>query len=803
MEQQGVQYIVETEISQAMSNFQSLESQLKKLGITADDSKNEFTGLSDTINDTSDEFEQGEKESKKFNKNLGDTGEKAKEAKSGMDKFVGSIRNFLGVTAIIATGQKVIGMFSEYENQMNAVEAVSGATAIEMKELGTQALKLGADTNYSATQAGEAQEALLRMGNSAKGTKEIVDDVLSFDRANKVGDLAKSSEMLSSSLKMFAMDAKEATRVSDAMSMTTKNSKTTVDYLSSAFNNAGADAKNFGYDIEDTLTLIGAMSNNFADGSSAGTALKGMFADLSSNADKFNNLLGVSVVDNKGKFKQVEVIVKEINQALSNKTPIEQQKLLNAVFGETGKSAYNALAAAGDSIIDLEGKIRNASGTTQKMAEIMDSGLGPKIEGMKGSAETLAISIGQKLNPYLLEGVSSITSVINVSSDAISNWNEFYKSNQTLIDGVAILTGGFVTYLGVTKAVAVWQGITTSVFSAGTIANAIYTTGIRAMVAYNYAGAGATGALAAAQSVLSSLWLANPIGVTVAGIGALIFGVRYAINHFSWFLDGVSKTWQILKDYTPFGIVIKGIELLTSKFEPLKRIADGTEAVIKKIFGWKDADKNTAFNTGSSKNNKEVKETSYIKNDKKINNIYENLYTNKNLTYTTNNKSIDSKVMTTKNVVENIQKNKVENLGKNMTVNLKFNSDYDSIKKGVEKNQIKVNLGVDKTLLNQGVKDIEKTTVKQAVEKKVSVEVFTKEKSKVQTTDKFSSVISNTGIGKKIENKNDFKVTITVPVTINEAKKENSDEIIEKITNRVQMKVKEGILSGAQLAGIL
>lgn len=799
MEQQGVQYIVETEISQAMSNFQTLGSQLKKMGITAEDSKGEFKDLGSSISDTSEEFTEGEKASKKFNKNLGDTEEKAKDATSGVDKFVGSMKNFLGVTAILATGKKVIDMFSEYDNQMNAVEAVSGATALEMEELGTQALKLGADTNYSATQAGEAQEALLRMGNSAKGTKEIVDDVLSFDRANKVGDLAKSSEMLSSSLKMFAMDAKEATRVSDAMSMTTKNSKTTVDYLSTAFNNAGADAKNFGYDIEDTLTLVGAMSNNFADGSSAGTALKGMFADLSTNADKFNKLLGVSVVDNKGKFKQVEVIVKEINQALSNKTPIEQQKLLNAVFGETGKSAYNALAAAGDSIVDLEGKIRNASGTTEKMAEIMDSGLGPKIEGMKGSAETLAITIGQKLNPYLLEGVSSLTSIINVSSDAISNWDEFYKSNQTLIDGVAVLTGGFVTYLGVTKAVALWQGITTSVFSAGTIANTIYTAGIRGMVAYQYAGAGATGALSAAQAVLNSLWLANPIGLTVAGIGALIFGVRYAVSHFSWFREGISKTWQILKDYTPFGVVIKGVEFLTTKFEPLRKIVDGVAGAMKKLFGWKDD--NNSQNIES--NNKTTKENSHVNKNQSITSVYENLYKCNNQINTTKNLVTDSKLVTTKNVVENIQKNKVETFGKDMTSSLKINSNYDSIKQGIEKTPIIANLGINKMKLNQGVKDIENTSVKQVIDKKVAVEVFTKEKQKVHTGDKYAGVMGNTVTGKKVENKNDIKVTVTVPVTIHEAKKEDAEDIVEKISNRVQMKVKEGILSGAQLAGIL
>ena len=77
---------------------------------------------------------------------------------------------------------------------MNAVQAVSGSTGEEMEKLSNLANKLGADTNYSATEAGAAEEALLRLGNSASGTMTMVGDVMNFDRANKVGDLAKSAE---------------------------------------------------------------------------------------------------------------------------------------------------------------------------------------------------------------------------------------------------------------------------------------------------------------------------------------------------------------------------------------------------------------------------------------------------------------------------------------------------------------------------------------------------------------------------------------------------------------------------------
>lgn len=583
MQAEGVQYVVEAEISQAMSNFQSLATQFKKIGIEVDDSKTDFKTLATTLDDTSNKFEEGGSDAKKFSKSIHDTGTKAKEVSGGMNELVGTLKKFLGTAALIGAGKKMVDLFGGFENQMNAVEAVSGSTAEEMKKLSAQALQLGADTNYSASEAGAAQEALLRLGNSAEQTMTMVSDVLSFDRANKVGDLAKSSEILSSSLKMFRMEAKDSTRAADAMAMTTKNSKTTVEYLSSAFNNAGADAKNFGYDIEDTLALIGAMSTNFADGGSAGTMLKGMFVDLSKNAKLFAKA-GISVTDSKGRFRQIEDIVSDLNKKLSDKTPAKQQEILNKLFSDTGKQAYNALAAAGGSIDTLEEKIRNASGTTKTMAEIMDGGLKPKIDGMLGSMETLAISVGERLNPYMLDAVAGLTSLINSSSDAVSNFGTFYEENQLLIDSIGGLALITLTYLGITKTMAIWKAIETSMFTGGTIANTLYTASIRSMCAWNAAGTVGTGALASAQAFLNTLWMANPLVMVIGGMTLAIVAIRGLISHSETVRTAISKLWDCLSNST-IGKFIGGF---VDSFEPLKNLVDTVGGLVKKIFGWKE-----------------------------------------------------------------------------------------------------------------------------------------------------------------------------------------------------------------------
>ncbi|MEU6582813.1 phage tail tape measure protein [Nocardia sp. NPDC046763] len=52
--------------------------------------------------------------------------------------------------------------------------------------------------------------------------------------------------------------------------------------------------------------------------------------------------------------------------------------------------------------------------------------------------------------------------------------------------------------------------------------------------------------MAAAQWLLNAAMDANPIGLVVAGIAALVAGVIYAWNHFDWFRNGLKEIWNFL-----------------------------------------------------------------------------------------------------------------------------------------------------------------------------------------------------------------------------------------------------------------
>ena len=117
------------------------------------------------------------------------------------------------VAAVVGASVSV-GM--SFEKQMSAVQSISGATGQELEALREQALQLGRDTAFSATEAAEGMENLASAGFA---TTEIIDAMPGLlDLAAASGeDLATSSEIAATTLRAFQMEASEAGHVADVL----------------------------------------------------------------------------------------------------------------------------------------------------------------------------------------------------------------------------------------------------------------------------------------------------------------------------------------------------------------------------------------------------------------------------------------------------------------------------------------------------------------------------------------------------------------------------------------------------------
>ena len=74
-------------------------------------------------------------------------------------------------------------MGSDFESQMSRVKAISGATGEEFEQLKAQAMQLGADTSFSASQAAEGMENLAAAGFTTSEIMSAMPGLLNLAKA--------------------------------------------------------------------------------------------------------------------------------------------------------------------------------------------------------------------------------------------------------------------------------------------------------------------------------------------------------------------------------------------------------------------------------------------------------------------------------------------------------------------------------------------------------------------------------------------------------------------------------------------
>lgn len=104
----------------------------------------------------------------------------------------GVITAFAGIGKAVSGAVKV-GM--EYTQQMSKVEAISGATSVQMAELGSNARKLGADTRWSATNVAEAYEYMAMAGWNSNQMLDASLPLLNLATAGAL-DLGKAADIV-------------------------------------------------------------------------------------------------------------------------------------------------------------------------------------------------------------------------------------------------------------------------------------------------------------------------------------------------------------------------------------------------------------------------------------------------------------------------------------------------------------------------------------------------------------------------------------------------------------------------------
>lgn len=313
---------------------------------------------------------------------------------------------------------------SDFESQMSRVKAISGATGEEFEQLKEQAMQLGADTSFSASQAAEGMENLAAAGFTTSEIMNAMPGLLNLAAASGE-DLASSSDIAASTLRGFGLAASDAAHVADVLAANANRTNSSVADTGEAMKYIAPLARAAGLSLEETAAAIGIMANAGVNGSQAGTSLRGALSRLSKPTKDMSEAmdeLGISFYDSNGKMKSLTEQVGMLRQATEGMTDEQKNNYLVTLYGQEALSGMLALINEGEgSLGELTNAYKNCDGAAQEAAETMQDNLSGALEQLSGSAETLGLAFYNSVADNLKNAAKTATESINNITDSFNN----------------------------------------------------------------------------------------------------------------------------------------------------------------------------------------------------------------------------------------------------------------------------------------------------------------------------------------------------------------------------------------------
>lgn len=494
----------------------------------------------------------------------------------------------VGAYQTLKSASSTMGNFIQpaisFEASMSKVGAIARASDDDMKLLTSTARRLGAQTQFSATQAAEAMSYLGMAGWKSSEIIKGMPGLLSLAAAGGT-DLARTADIVSDNLTAFGLSAEQSQKMADVYATVITRTNTNVEMLGETMKYAAPVAKAFGTSMEETAALAGIMANSGIKASQAGTSLRSGFLRLAGPpkmAQKamdelgmsMNDItaeqkeaamamasLGISMSDSKGP-KKMSTILTELRNKTKDLGNEEKLAAMKAIFGTNAATGWISVIDSGNDTFDnLVKELEKSEGAADKMAKRMQNNARGAAIRFNSAMESLSISVGNLFLPSLTKAGNVLAEFIGAASEnqwavnvagtigavtlgftalnlavkvgsfafagfqaAYSTWNTIANSATGLLvrQKIALITHSTTVMLSsaATKMHAAAQLTWNAAMNASSIG--IHTAKIILHKGVTLAASAATKTWAVAQWAWNAAMSANPLGLLIIGVSGLI-----------------------------------------------------------------------------------------------------------------------------------------------------------------------------------------------------------------------------------------------------------------------------------------
>lgn len=428
-----------------------LRKELKNLILTEGESSKKTKQLAAEVQKLDAKLKKADAAAGQFQRNVGNY-------KSGLKGAIGSVKKlamafglFGGIQLVVKGIRNMFNVVKNFDQATADLASILGVTTDEMAELTQQAMDLGAATIFTAAQVSELQKEYAKLGFTQEEIKGVTEATLELAAATN-SDLGQSATVVGSTLRAFGLDVSQTQRVVDVMAKSFSSSSLDMEKFTTAMRSVAPVAKNAGFNIEQTTSLLGTLTDAGIDASTAGTGLRNVFLELSKRGMTF------------------EEAMSEINNAT------DKNAASLALFGKRGAVVGTVLAENGVSADALTEKLNNAGGAAKEMADKQLNTLGGAVKLLQSAWEGWILKMNEssgfgagltKIVKFLAENLDTLLTVVGrgievfaaykagIKAAAIAN-KLFSKSGKDMLKGwggplLAMLT---LIIIGVKEVVA-------------------------------------------------------------------------------------------------------------------------------------------------------------------------------------------------------------------------------------------------------------------------------------------------------------------------------------------------------------
>ena len=420
----------------------------------------------------------------------------------------------------------------------------------------TKAREVGAATKFSATDAAGALDKMAMAGLTSEQAMGMLMGTTNL--AASVGlDLTSAVDMATDAMGAFNLVSEDQeqiganmNRIADVVARTTNMANTDMSMWFEAVKSGAPQFTALGGDIETFSAAIGTLANSGIKGAEAGTALRNIMLRLSApakaGADALGEL-GINVFDSEGKMLPFIDIMKQFEKSLDGVADEKKAKLLTDIFGARAIGSFQVLMSAGtDELSKFTNELYNAGGAVETMANAQMKSFAGMIEQLKSAWQDKQLSLGKAFEVGGAKDALAnlITYVQNFDVAPIAGaLTQIMQAIPGIVEGLI----GFVETLWKIRDVIGVLVLAWGAYKAAIIASLVvekmmaFFTAIRAVQA-------ATQGMSIAQAALNVIMAANPIGLIITAIAALILGIIALVKNWDKVKAAMIAVWEWIKN---------------------------------------------------------------------------------------------------------------------------------------------------------------------------------------------------------------------------------------------------------------